>query len=59
MLATSLWEDMGIGINMENGGEKPLDTHGSALVMARLPARLPGGLFTDGLITITESMKVK
>jgi hypothetical protein len=58
MPATNLWEDMGIGINTENGGGKPLDIHGSALVMAKLPARLSGGSVVDGRITRTEGMKM-
>ena len=47
MSAMSLWEGMGIGTNMENGGETPLHTHGSAMEMERLPARSLKGLIKN------------
>jgi len=39
MLEVNLLEDMGIGINMESGGEMLSDTHGSDMVAEKLLAR--------------------
>ena len=39
MSGMNLLEDMGIGINMENGGEMLLDIHGSDMVEEKLLAR--------------------
>jgi len=39
MLEMSRSEDMGIGINMESGGEMLSDTHGSDMVPEKLLAR--------------------
>jgi len=47
MWETNPWEGMDIGINMENGGEMLLHIHGSAMEMARLPARSSKGLIRN------------
>ena len=39
MLEMNLLEDMGIGINMENGGEMLLGIRGSDMVVEKLLAR--------------------
>ena len=44
MLEMNLLEDMGIGINMESGGEMLLDTHGSDMVAEKLLARRSMGV---------------
>jgi hypothetical protein len=44
MLEMNLLEDMGIGINMENGGEMLLHIHGLEMVVEKRLARRFGGV---------------